>query len=65
MCWNGNVLRKALDFEVEHQRKKWRPKNTWKKQVEEESVKFAVRREDALCRSKLFDGVNQIATGLR
>ena len=45
----GHVLRMALDFEIEGQRKKWRLKGTWKKQVEEESVKVGLRREDALC----------------
>ena len=34
-----HVLRRALDFEVEGQRKKERQKRTWKRQVEEESVK--------------------------
>ena len=48
---DGRVLR-ALDFEVAGQRKKWRPKRTWKKQVEEESVKIGLVREDAFCRSK-------------
>ena len=33
---DGYVLRRALDFEVESQRKKGRPKRTWKKQVYEE-----------------------------
>ena len=33
--WYGHVLRRALDFEVEGQRKKGRPKRTWKKRVEE------------------------------
>ena len=61
----GHVLRRVLDFEVEGQRKKGRLKRTWKKQVEEESVKIGLRREDALCRSKLGVGVNQIAAGLR
>ena len=46
---DGHVLRMALDFEVEDQRKKGRPKRSWKKQVEEESVKIGLRREDALC----------------
>ena len=32
-------------------------------QFEEESVKVGLRREDALCRSKLSVGVNQIAAG--
>ena len=47
---NGHVLRRALDLEIEGQRKKGRPKRTWKKQVEKESVKVGLRREDALCR---------------
>ena len=62
---DGHVLRRALDFEVEGQRKKWRLKKTWKKQVVEESVKVALRREDALCRSKWSVGINKIAAGLR
>ena len=37
----------------------------WKKQVEEESVKVGLRREDALCRSKWSVGVDRIAAGLR
>ena len=45
----SHVLRRALDFEDEGQRKKGRPKSTWKRQVEEESVKISLRREDTLC----------------
>ena len=62
--WYGHVLRRALGFEVEGQRKKGRLKRTWKKQVEEEIVNIGLRREDALCRSKCSVGVNQIATCL-
>ena len=29
--WYGHALRRALDFEVEGQEKKGRPKGTWKK----------------------------------
>ena len=55
--WYGHVLRRedvhvlrmALVLEVEGQWKKGRPKRTWKRQVEEESVKVGMRREDALC----------------
>ena len=36
-----------------------------KKQLEEESVKFGLRREDVLCRSKWIVGVNLISVGLR
>ena len=45
-----HVLRKAVDFEVEGQRMEERPKMTWRNEVEEESVKVSLRREDALCR---------------
>ena len=62
---DGHVLRMASDFEVEGERKKWRPKRTQKKQVEDECVKVYLRRENALCRSKWSVGVNQIAAGLR
>ena len=50
---DGHVLRKALDLEVDGQGKKGRLKRTWKKQVDEESVKVGLSREDALCQSKL------------
>ena len=59
---DGHVLRRALDFEDEGQRKNGR---TWKKQVKEESVKVGLRREAALGRSKLSAGVKNIVTGLR
>ena len=49
---DGHVLRRALDFEVDGQRKKGRSKRTWKKQVEEESVKIGLRKKDGLCRPK-------------
>ena len=62
---DGHVLRRALDFEVEGQRKKWRPKRTWKQQVEEESMKVGLRREGSLCRSKWSLDVNRIAAWLR
>ena len=60
---DGDVLRKALDFEVEGQRK--RPKRMWEKQVEEESMTVGLRRADVLCHSKWSVGINKIAAGLR
>ena len=54
-----------LAFEVEGQRKKGRPTRTWKKKVEEESVKVGLRMEDALCGSKWSVGLNKIAAELR
>ena len=73
VCWydhvlrreDGHILRRALNFEFECQRKKGRLKRTWKKHVEEGSVKAGLRREDALCRSKWSVGVKKIAAGLR
>ena len=46
---DGHVLRRALHFEIEGQRKKGRPKRTWKKQVEEESVMVGLSKKDTLC----------------
>ena len=43
---NGHVMRRALDLKVQGQRKKKWPKMTWEKQIEEESVKVGLRRED-------------------
>ena len=62
---DGHVLRRALGFEAEVHRKKGRSKRTWKRQVEKESVKVGVRREDALCLSRWSVGVNKIAAELR
>ena len=55
----------ALDFEVEGQRKRGWLKRTWKKHVEEESVKVGLRRKDALCLSKWIVSINKIAAALR
>ena len=44
-----HVLRRALHFEFKGERKQGSPRRTWKKNVEEESVKVDLRREDALC----------------
>ena len=69
VCWHGHVLWReddhALYFEVEGQRMKGRPKRTWKKQVDEESMNVGLRMRDALCRSKCGVGVNKITAGLR
>ena len=62
---DGSVLKWAFDLVVYGQRKKGSPKRTWQKQVEEESVKVGLRREDELCRSMWSVGVNQIAAQLR
>ena len=45
---DSHVLRRASDLEVEDQWKKGRPKRTWEKHIEEESVKIGLRREGTL-----------------
>ena len=62
---DGHVLRRALDFEVEGQGKNGSSKRTWKKQIEEESMKVGLRRKDVLCRSKNSAVVSKIAARLR
>ena len=67
--WYGHVLRRdddsvlrvALDLEVSGKRKRGRPKKIWKKQVEEETKKIGLKKEDALIRDKWRDGVRTIA----
>ena len=41
---DGHVLRRALDFEFEGQRKKVRSSSTWMRQVDEENVKVGLER---------------------
>ena len=45
---DGHVLRRSFYLEVAVQRNKGRPKRTWKRQFEDESVKVDLRREDTL-----------------
>ena len=70
--WYGHVLRRdddsvlrvALNLEVTGKRKRGRSKKTWKKQVEEETEKIGLKKEDALRRDKWRDGVQAIAEGM-
>ena len=61
---NNSVLRDALNLEVTGKRKWGRPKKTWKKQVQEETEKIGLKKEDALRRDKCKDGVRAIAEGM-
>ena len=45
---NNSVWRVALNLEVSGKRKRKRSKKTWKKQVEEETEKIGLKKEDAL-----------------
>ena len=46
---DSHVLKKALEFDVDGQRRKERLRRTWKMQIEEESMEVGMSREDALC----------------
>ena len=58
---DDSVLRVALNLEVSGKRKRGRPRKTWKKQVEEETEKIGLKKEDALRRDKWRDRVRAIA----
>ena len=45
-----HVLKKPLEFEVKGNRKRGRPKKTWKMQGENESKSVGLEKEDALNR---------------
>ena len=61
---NDNVLKVALNLEVSGKRKRGRPKRTWRKQVEEETEKIGLKKEDALRRDKWREGMQAIAEGM-
>ena len=58
---DDSVLRVALNLEVSGKGKRGQPRKTWKKQVEEETEKIGLKKEDALRRDKWRDGVRAIA----
>ena len=61
---DNSVLRVALNLEESGKRKRERPKKTWKKQMEEETEKIGLKKEDSLRRDKWRDGVRAIAEGM-
>ena len=58
------VLKVTLDDEVSGNKKRGRPKKTWKKQVEKKKEKVGLKKEAALNRDKWRDGVKAIAKGV-
>ena len=60
-----SILKKAMMFEVKGPRKRGRPKQTWKKQVEENIKKIGLRVEEATDRARWREGVGAIAEGMR
>ena len=61
---DDSVVRVALNLQVSGNRKRGRPKKTWRKQVEEETEKIGLKKEDALNRAMWRDGVRAIAEGM-
>ena len=61
---DGDVLRKALEFEVRGKRKPGQPKKTWKMQVEKESKRVGLEKKDAINRARWRAGVREIAAGV-
>ena len=49
---NGDVLRRAVDFEVAGRRGRGLPNMTWKRQVEENINQIGLKRKDAIDRVK-------------
>ena len=54
---NGDVLRRALDFEEAGRRGRGRPNMTWKRQVEKHTNRIRLKKENAIDRAKWRDGV--------
>ena len=62
---DDNILKKAMMMEVNRQRKRGRPKMTWKRQVEESVMKVGLKIEEAADRTTWREGVKAIAEGMR
>ena len=58
------LLRVALDLEVSGKKKQGQPKMIWKKQMEEETEKIGLKKEDTLNQAKWRDGVQAITEGM-
>ena len=62
---NGDVLRRALDFKVAERRGRGRPNMTWKRQVKEHFNQIKLKKEDAIDRVKLRNGVYELSRSTR
>ena len=63
--YDESILKKAMMFEVNGPRKRRWPKQTWKKQVEENIKKIGLRVEEATDRARWREGVRAIAERMR
>ena len=62
---DDNILKKAMMMEVNRQRKRGRPKMTWRRQVEESVKKVGLKIEEVADRTRWREGVRAIAEGMR
>ena len=62
---DDNILKKAMMLEVNGQRRRERPKMTWRRQVEESVKKVELKIEEAGDRTRWREGVRAIAEGMR
>ena len=62
---NGDVLRRALDFEVVGRRGCGQLNTTWKRQVEEHTDQIKLKKEDAIDRAKWGVGVYKLSRNIR
>ena len=60
-----NTLKKAMMMEMNGERKRGRPKMTWKRQVKESVKKVELKIEEAADRTRWREGVRAIAEGMR
>ena len=67
MVWRDeeSILKKAMMLQVNGERKRRRPKQTWKRQVEESLKKIGLRVKEATDRARWREGVRVIAEGMR
>ena len=62
---DDNKLKKAMMLEVNGQRKRGRPKMTWRRQVVESMKKVGLKIEEVADRTRWRKGVRSIAEGMR
>ena len=62
---NGDVLKRALDFEVAGRRGHGPSDMTWKRQVEEHTDQTGLKKEDTIDRAKWRNGVYKLSKNMR
>ena len=62
---DDNILKKAIMFKVNKQRKREWSKVTWRRQVEESVKKFRLKIEETVDRTRWREGVRAVAEGMR